>query len=417
MAEEIKVSGQQLQKMFDAMKDSLEQSTKDQLGGLLIEFETMKHKQEVGAGKKELEEIESKINGKIKEMGDSLGQFIEDAKKNQTLIDELAADRKRKSANKDEKFEDSWSKMIREELNVKTKGKSAEDDLGIGIGRGRTELKFEMKTILTTSNAITGGGMNAYNPRQGLLPTANIHMRDLLPTVQSKNGLFVTYSETNSAQSAGVQTEGSAKTALNYAFTATTKTLKYIAGFSTFSKQLLFNLDFLEGSLPRMLMRDFFRKEDDYLYTTIAGNATGNNAAANPTPSVDVEEIIRMIANQRNANFNADIAVVDWTEWARILTTKPNDYSLPAGTVVNNQGTTTIAGTPIIGASWAQTDHLLLWDRDYVERVEAEGVKVEFSYENQDNFEKNLVTARVECFEEVNMLRSDAVIYRDFANS
>jgi 8-oxo-dGTP pyrophosphatase MutT (NUDIX family) len=106
-----------------------------------------------------------------------------------------------------------------------------------------------------------------------------------------------------------------------------------------------------------------------------------------------------------------------WIEWGKILLTKPNDYSLPAGTVVNNQGVVTVAGVPLIGASFAQTDHVLLWDRDYVERVEGESLRAEFSYENNDNFQKNLVTARIECFEEINLLRADAIIYRDFGNS
>lgn len=414
MPEEIKITAQQLEGYFNAVKDSLSQEQKDMWGSMLIEVDTLKKEQGINAKKADIDTIQKKLD----EIAGQAAKMMNDMQANQGAFDTFVAEqKKRKTTSEDrEGFDDSWTKMINDELVPKTKGKNL-DSGEIGVGRGNTSFKFELKTILTTSNAITGGGTISYNPRQGLLPTPNIHMRDLLPTVLSNNGSFVTYQETNAAQSAGVQTEGSAKTALNYAFTATTKTLKYIAGMSSFSKQLLFNLNFLQGTLPRMLMRDFFRKEDDYLYTTIAGNATGNNAAANPTPTVDIEEIVRMIANQRNANYNADIGIVDWTELARISITKPNDYSLPAGTVVNDQGTTKVWGMPIIGASWAQTDHLLLWDRDYVERVEGESLRVEFSYENQDNFEKNLVTARVECFEEVNLLRADAIIYRDFGNS
>ena len=229
--------------------------------------------------------------------------------------------------------------------------------------------------------------------------------------------MFVTYRETNAAQSAGVQTEGSDKANLVYTFTAGTSTLKYIAGYVTFTKQLMFNLDFFENTLPRMLQRDFFRKENDYLYTTIAGNATGSNAAANPTPTVDIEEVIRMIGNQRNAEFEASVGIIDWNEWARLAVTKPNDYSMPLVVTSPNNDALYVAGMPLVGASYAQTDHLLLFDTDFVERVEGESLRVEFSYENNDNFQKNLITARVECFEEVNLLRTDAIIYRDFGNS
>ncbi len=60
---------------------------------------------------------------------------------------------------------------------------------------------------------------------------------------------------------------------------------------------------------------------------------------------------------------------------------------------------------------------MLIFDRDIMERVETESLRVEFSYENNDNFEKNMVTARVECFEELNVLRPDGIIYHDFGNS
>ena len=76
-----------------------------------------------------------------------------------------------------------------------------------------------------------------------------------------------------------------------------------------------------------------------------------------------------------------------------------------------------LAGVPVVAATWAQTDHVLVYDYDYYERVEGEALNIQFSMENQDNFEKNQVTARIECFEEINRLRDDASIYRDFGNS
>src|SRR6185369_10452 len=186
------------------------------------------------------------------------------------------------------------------------------------------------------------------------------------------------------------------------------------AGFATFTKQLLYNLGFLENRLPTMLLRDFYKKENDYLFTTIAGNSTGTYTGSG---TVDAEELINTIASQRKANFNASYGIVDWTQWGRLLTTKPNDYSIPGGMVVTADGTIIVAGVPIIAASWAQTDHVLVYDYDYYERVEGESINVTFSMENQDNFEKNQITARIECYEEINRLRDDASIYRDFGNS
>ncbi len=412
MAEEIKITNQQLESLFKAMKDSLTQEQREGLGPIVIELETLKRIKETTASKSDIQAVETKINGLLEEHSKHVTQLLDIANKNQPIIDNMIAIQERQLNNQTSEKKDwnmGWKDVVE---GMKTKGIKENDNFGRD-----SKLEFNLKTTMTQATTISGGGVNTYNSRQGLLPTQKRNFRDLITTTQSKTGLFVTYRETSSAQSAGVQTEGSDKANFVYTFTAGTSTLKYIAGYVTFTKQLMFNLDFFESTLPRMLQRDFFRKENDYLYTTIAGNATGSNAAANPTPTVDIEEIIRMIGNQRNAEFDASIGIIDWNEWARLAVTKPNDYSMPLVVTSPNNDALFVAGMPLVGASYAQTDHLLLFDTDYVERVEGESLRVEFSYENNDNFQKNLISARVECFEEVNLLRTDAIIYRDFGNS
>jgi hypothetical protein len=397
----------QLQGFFTAMQDNLEQKQKDQLQGMILRVETLA--QEIGSAvsKKDLEPLQRDLT----EIAGQATKMMADMKENQVVIDKFVTEynsKQKNNADNKEPFEDAWRKMSNEIIS-----KKSEYDEKFNSSKERA--RFELKTTMTTSNTITGTGMIDYNPRQGIVPTQKVNMRDLLTTVQTQNGLFVTYRETNSLQAFTEQTEGSAKAPISYAFTPGTATLKYIAGFATFTKQLMFHLPFINGTLPRMLTRDFYKKENTYLYTTIAAAATGSNYS---TATVDVEEVIDMITNLRDTDFDASYCITDWTEWGRLLKTKPSDYSLPAGTVVTAGGQQLIiAGTPIVGASFAVSDKLLLIDRDYVERVEGESLRVEFSYENQDNFEKNLVTARCECFEEVNLLRTDAVIYRDLGNS
>lgn len=397
----------QLQGFFTAMQDNLEQKQKDQLQTMILRVETLA--QEIGSAvsKKDLEPLQKQLS----EIAGQATNMMADMKENQVVIDKFVHEynaKQRKGLEDKEPFEDAWHKMSGDIMSKK-------DEIDGRLASKNDKLRFDLKTSMTTSNAITGTGVNIYNDRQGIVPTQRVNMRDLLTTTQIQGGLFVTYRETNTLQAFGAQTENSAKTNVLYAFTPGTATLKYIAGFATFTKQLMFHLPFINGTLPRMLTRDFYKKENDYLYTTIAAAATGSNYS---TATVDVEEVIDMITNQRDADFEASFIVTDWTEWGRLLKTKPADYSLPAGTVVTAGGAQLIiAGTPIVGASFAVSDKLLLIDRDYVERVEGESLRVEFSFENQDNFEKNLVTARCECFEEVNLLRTDAVIYRDLGNS
>jgi hypothetical protein len=183
------------------------------------------------------------------------------------------------------------------------------------------------------------------------------------------------------------------------------------------SKQYLYNLTWVENVLGQLLLRDFYKKENDYFFVTVAGNATGSVAFGSPTPANDAEELLRVISNARNKNFNPAYAIVDWTQWQRFLTIKPNDYSLPFGFFVTADGTMTCAGVRIVPTSWAASDHALLVDPFYLQRIEVESLLVELSYENGTNFEKNLVTFRVEALEEINRLRDDSQFYVDFRNS
>jgi chaperonin cofactor prefoldin len=420
MADEMKISGAQLQKMFDAMKDNLESSLSEKIGGVVIDVQTLTHQQANGAPKKALDEMEGKINAKITELGANFTQFVEDAKKNQVLIDELAIDRQKRKDNAANKpdFKTAWSGVIEQFKEKKSEIEKLDLGQKISIKLPQNAMDFEEKAIMTIANTTTGIGTTTFNDRLGILPAQKINFRDILSTAPSDgNGSYVTYRETSAVQVPAVQTEGSAKANLQYTFSAITATLKYIAGFATFTKQLTFNLNFMQNKLPQMLLRDFYKAENAYLFNTLAGNSTGTSLPAGTLAKADVEEILQVIASQRGRNFDASYGIIDWSEWQRILATKPSDYSIPGGVLIDGNGIIRIAGMPIIPAAWAQTDHILVYDNYYYERVEGEALSVTISYENQDNFEKNQVTMKVECFEELNRLRDDASIYYDFGNS
>ncbi len=410
MAEEIKITTQQLQSYFKAMKDELSQDQKDQLGGLSIEIETLKHMKETGASKTDIDNLQKSINAKLVEKDTQIQSLIDMATKNQPIIDKFISEEGKRTVSR-KSFEASWQDLVEKEL----KNKEAEIK---EFHRSRTgKLEFFINVKDMTLSSVTGDVVQSYRSTPALAPAQRSNFRDLVPTTPSPTGSYVTYRETNAVQVPGIQTENQTKTDLNYAFTEVKTVSKYIAGKVDFSKHLMFALPFLMNTLPRMLLRDFYKKENDYFYITAATAATGSTTISGPAVTVDAEEMLYMIANQLTANFDASYAVVDWRQWARILATKPNDYSIPGGVVITPDGMVRFAGTPLVGASWAQSDHVLIFDRDIIERVETESLRVDFSYENNDNFEKNMVTARVECFEELNILRPDGVIYHDFANS
>jgi len=350
------------------------------------------------------------VKSQVAEVKAAVVIMDEASKKNQAALDQLIAEKSAKKVdNKNKSFGEAYNEAIAEAFEAK------QAELKEFQKNKNAKLTIDLKSVgtMTIGNNLTGDGQATYNQRQGLVPAQKINFRDLIPTAVSPTGLYVTYRETGTEGSIGIQTEGNPKSQIDYDLTEVKVVSDYIAGFARFSKQMMFQLPFLQNTLQRMLLRDFYKKENSTFFSTVANAATGSTTTS---ATVDAEQLVDWIANQLAADFDASFALVSYQQWARLLKTKPMDYSVPGGVVIDPAGNVRIAGVPVIGASWVTDDKALIIDSNYVERVETEGLRVEFSYEDSDNFQRNLVTARVECFEDINLLRTDAVIYADFGN-
>jgi hypothetical protein len=268
----------------------------------------------------------------------------------------------------------------------------------------------DVKTMLL-SNSLTGDPVATYAPNQALFPSQKINFRDLIPTVKSTTGLYVYYAEdAGETNNIGFQTEGDDKGQNNYALTETKIVTNYIAGFTTFSKQMAKSLPFITQTLPRLLQRDFFKKENALFFATVSASATGSTTTSETN---DLLQLIDYIGNQKAANYNASYVLVSESQMGKLLkaTVAAGYYAGSGSVIVNPNGGMTIWGVPVVSASWVTNDKALVIDSDYIERVETESLALEFSYENGTNFQKNLITARIECMEEVNLMLSNSAIY------
>lgn len=354
------------------------------------------------------EAVIADVKNEVAEVKAAVVTMDEAAKKNQAALDQLIAEKAAKTVNnKNKSFGDAFAEQVAEAFDAK------QAEIKEFQKNKNAKLTIDLKSVgtMTLSNNLSGDGVATYNQRQGLVPAQKINMRDLIPTAVSPTGLYVTYRETGTEGSIGIQTEGNAKSQIDYDLTEVKVVSDYIAGFARFSKQMMFQLPFLQNTLQRMLLRDFYKKENATFFSAVSSAATGSTTTS---ASVDAEQLVDWIANQLDANFEASFALVSYAQWADLLKTKPTDYSVPGGFVIDANGNVRIAGVPVIGASWVTNDKALIIDANYLERVETEGLRVEFSYEDSDNFQKNLVTARVECFEDINIMRTDAIIYGSF---
>lgn len=321
----------------------------------------------------------------------------------QNQIDGLYANQKKA----EKKTVMSLDEAIMEKLDGKME--EFEKSLKSSSGSYRIDLT-DVKTMLL-SNSLTGDPVATYAPNQAIFPSQKINFRDLVPTVRSTTGLYVYYQEnTGETNNIGKQTEGNDKGENDYDLTETKIVTNYIAGFSTFSKQMSKSLPFISQTLPRLLQRDFFKKENALFFATVSAAATGSTTTAETN---DLLQLIDYIGNQKAANFNSSYVLVSESQMGKLLkaTVTAGYYAGNGSVVVNPNGGMTIWGTPVLSASWVTNDKALVIDSDYIERVETESLAIEFSYENGSNFQKNLITARIECMEEINLMLNSSAIY------
>lgn len=349
----------------------------------------------------------------IKEMAENVKGFagqIEDVKSSVNVVkDEMqkqidvAFAAKKTAANKEVKF---FDELVEEKLEGRMD--ELENTLKKG-GKFRLEMP-EAKTMTIAGN-VTGNPVTSYSLRQAIQPAQLVNFRDLVPTVRSESGLYTFYKEnTGLTNNIAPQTEGALKGANDYSLTETKIVNSYIAGFSRFSKQMMKSLPFLSQTLPRMLQRDFFKAENASFFGTVSAAATG---VTTMTQTVDLKQLVELIANQKAANFNPSYILVSPAQQAKILIDTINaGYYVGSGSVqIGTGGDITIWGVPVISATWVTNDKALVIDSDYIERVEVEGIAIEFSYEDSDNFQKNLVTARIECYEAINLMLPNSAIF------
>lgn len=275
---------------------------------------------------------------------------------------------------------------------------------------GHVSLKAQ-GADMTQANSLTGDPMATYNQRQALIPAQKVNFRDLVSTVQSPTGLYVTYSENaGGTNNITTQTEGATKGQNEYDLTEIKTVAKYIAGFAVITKQLLKNLPFIQNALTRMLLRDFYKAENAYFYSTAVSAATGGTIGG--TSPDDILQLIALIGAQLDTNYNVSFVVVSNTLMARLISgTYSKGYYPGAGSVVlNDSRGLTLFGVPVVAASWVTANYALLIDSDYMERVEVEGLNVTFSFEDSVNFRQNKVTVKAECFEELNPMVGASII-------
>jgi HK97 family phage major capsid protein len=381
--------------------------------------------------KSAFEGVKTEVNGAIETLKadnavavDGLKTELEELKSQVAVVkdaaDKLEAKNNRKTMNENQAkgFNVSLAEAI--EKNADSIAK---------LGRGeqkRSGFILDTKAVgnMTEAVNLTGGLQREYAPQVYSLPSRKVHIRSLLPVGNLSTGLFTFPKETGGEGDAAPQVQGAAKGQIDFDISMVDAPAQYIAGFVRISRQMLDDVPAMTSFLQARLLEKYLLAEDAQL---LNGNGTAPNlqgitgvaSAATGAATVDVEQLVQAIAQVYNADYSANGILINPIDWAAIMNTKNagSAYSLPGSTVVTTDGTLTIAGIPVFQSTAIATDKFLVGDWSMGAQImQNQGISVQFSEMDSDNFQKNLITVRVEARIAFPIYYNGAFVYGDFGN-
>ena len=381
--------------------------------------------------KSAFEGIKSEVNGAIESAKADNASALESVKA------ELEATKASISVVKDE-IEKLEAKQNRSKMNqTEVKGFNASladaieqngDNLA-KLARGeqkRSSFILDTKAVgnMTEAVNLTGDITRQYANQVYALPSRKVHLRSLLPIGTINQGLFTFPYESGGEGAPAAQVQGSSKAQVDFDITMKDAAAQYIAGYVRISRQMLDDIPAMTSFLQSRLLEKYLIAEDAQI---LSGDGTAPNlqgilgvaTAATGAATVDVEQLVQAIAQLESSNYSATGIIVNPTDWAAIMNTKNTNsaYTLPASTVVTTDGSVSIAGIPLYKSTAIAVDKFLVGDWSMGAQImQNQGISVQFSEMDSDNFQKNLITVRVEARIAFPIYYNSAFVYGDFGN-
>ena len=293
--------------------------------------------------------------------------------------------------------------------------KSAINENFDSIKAVRKGQSVQVKAVgdMTLGASLTGDQPRDYNYDVVSVPGQALNVSDLAGSVSISGGTYTFVKVVKGEGSISAQTEGSAKTQIDYDYTMEDVNTDFIAGYARYSKKMANNLPFLESSLPNELRRDYLIAENAAFNTVLAGAAT----ASTLTSGNSIERLINNIAVLEGINHIVNGVVISPADYWSIMVTEKSTgagYGLP-GVVTFDGGVLRISGIPIYKATWLAADKYFVGDWSRVKKVVTEGLSLDFSETEGSNFIKNEITARIEAQVALAVEQPSALIFGDFA--
>lgn len=246
------------------------------------------------------------------------------------------------------------------------------------------------------------------SPGIRMLPNRRIHMRNIMSTGRMTTSDYHYLRETGGTNDPTSWTENSgAKQQLDLTYIEKVAPSEYVAGYLNISRKALDDITALRSAISQRLIEKYLIAEDNMI---LSGNGVApqldgllrNAQIYNGTQTVLIDKLLDAAAQLEENEYYCDGILIKPRDWAAILRTKGNtdEYTMPGlGVVTMQNGTLYIGGIPVYKMNGMPSNNRQFLCADWMlscQLLLREDPIVEISYENQDNFIKNIVTVRVE---------------------
>ena len=369
----------ELNESLEAMATKLQGKTSEEIKNALVDFE-VKNKESIDL---QVKSVKDDLEAKMK--------LIQD---HANILDVKLKEQKTKNI-KNGKVD-----------NIKT---ALEDNFDVisGVKKGQA---VEVKAVgdMSTAN-LTGDEPRDYNFDIVKFPSQKVNVADLVGTVNISGGTYTYTVEGAGEGSIGAQTENATKNQRDYDFTTIDVTTDFIAGFARYSKKMRNNLSYITSAIPSLLRRDYFKAENSAFNTILAAGATASTEVI--TSSSKTKMLMNEIAKLEDADYDANGIVVRPSDYMDMLKTAKDTLE---SAVTYEGGVLRVAGLQVLKATWLTANKYFVGDWSRVNKINTEGLSLEFSEQEGTNFVKNMITARIESQTTLTVEQPLALVYGDF---
>lgn len=274
--------------------------------------------------------------------------------------------------------------------------------------------RFDISRKALLNTGVTGAALNFPGTQVLATPLVpllrRLTIRDLLAQGRMKSSVLFYMQETGFTNNAAPVSEGSLKPKSDLTFAVITDPVRTLAHLFDISLQMLDDIEYIASYIEtrgryglklveeaELLNGSGTGQHLNGIYTqATAYNLALDAAIADPSKATDIDKLRLALLQVELANASSTGIILNPMDWAGIELTKDttNNYLF-----VNPQNTTQpmLWGRPIVSTQAMTAGKFLTGDfAAYAQIFDRQDANLAISFENKDNFERNMATLRVE---------------------